>query len=70
MGVKASLALELPTKLLFTWSKVIGAETSAAAASEDPTGEVALSVAHEIITTAAPARQRKLIGLCMVSLQE
>jgi len=76
MGVNALSGLELPTKLLFTWSKVIGAEASAAAASDDAIGDVALSVAHANISPVAAASERILSGgripsgLCMISLQK
>src|SRR5712671_5636059 len=41
----------------------------AAAACDEATGEVALSVAHATITAATPAKTKILSGLIIVSLQ-
>src|ERR1700730_9904666 len=70
VGTNALVGAELPTKLLLVAPKLSGAEMRAAAACEEATGEVALSVAHAAMTAPALAIIRILSGLGIECLQK
>jgi len=61
-GMNPSCSFELPTKLVLISSKLIGAATSAAAASVEPAGDVAMSRAHDAAKKTAPAITRIFTG--------